>query len=593
MGATSMDVSAANTQFTFRNSMSKEVLRSYASRAVTHAGLCIENMDVDPAFEDDVRMLRRIGAKYIGRAAYYSWGGNMSAADIEKHYKIAKERADAVHQQDPEMILQAGVFEIAYQGTVNATKIPAYVFEAFGQPVENRNFRYEDVVYPRGTKDKNGTDTGIGCWGNAASGVPNIKSLETQMYFYYQITRYIDAGYEAFHMGQAEKMMLYEGNGKEGAKAWDRLLTLARTYAKKHARRGIALFDCHDALDSAGIKIGNRLVFDIQGAAIVPNETTKETVNGEEALMCEISDYKDSCTQWIGRTGGGEHPLGFTIEENFTILEFDNYGGNGIPGIATPQGFFNWGYDDVTWFATQPEWYRNRFLREADSYVKNHNLDTVGKQQYFIQFSCRRVITPEPQDYPKLKYTPEENTDLYAVYVYCGKENTEIDYNSAEDNYTLTVKKDYRANSRSDACPNGFNQEDTIRELFLGKNIPEDPFLLPSVPSGGNNSDPAIPPSSFQDNKLSSTKPNTQTPAQPNGSTVESSDVTASEVSSVDNEMSSDTEAAVSNPQNHSSDASAAGQKKSALLLILGVVFGGIVLLAAIVGCFYFFYCAH
>ena len=34
---------------------------------------------------------------------------------------------------------------------------------------------------------------------------------------------------------------------------------------------------------------------------------------------------------------------------------------------------------------------------------------------------------------------------------------------------SLMVKGDYRSNTQSDSCPNGFNQEDTIRKIFLGR----------------------------------------------------------------------------------------------------------------------------
>jgi len=450
----------AATSFQFKGSMPKEVLRSFASRAITHQGFCVVGTEPDPIFEEDLRMICNMGAKYIGRAAMYSWSGNMSAEAIDTHYRIAKEKAEAVHAVDPEIILQAGIFEIAYEQTVNNTAIPAYVLETFGQPIEERNFCYEKVVFPAGTKNRDGNDNGIGCWGNDASGVPDITQLETKMYFYYSITRYIDAGYEAFHMGQAEKMLLNRGN--DYAYHWDEVLTPARAYAKEHARRGIALFDCHDAIDSPGLMVGDRLLFDIQGAGMCPDETVFE----DGAQKCRIVHYDDCWLSWIGRSGGGKHPLGFDIEENFTIIEFDNYGQNGNPGVPTYQNFWNWGYDDVTWFALQPEWYRNQFLLECDSYLSNTEkiLDSEGKQQYFLQPVCRRCVV----EYPKMQYTPSADCDMNGVMRYLEKEETEIADNG-DGSYTLTIKKDYRSNTQSDICPNGGNQEATIRKIFLGK----------------------------------------------------------------------------------------------------------------------------
>ena len=460
---TSATQADAASGFQFEGSMSKEVLRSFASRAITHQGLCIDGTSPDPIFEEDLRMVCNMGAKLIGRAAFYSWSGNMTAEQIDTHYRIAKERAAAVHAVDPEIILQAGVFEIAYEQTVNNTVIPAPVFEQFGLPAEKRTFRYLDMVFPAGTRDVlYGMDSGIGCWGNPSSGVPDITQLETKMYFYHCITRYIDAGYEAFHMGQADKMMLYRGNAY--AHHWDAVLAPARAYAKTQARRGIALFDNHTAVDSAGIMVGDRLLFDIQGAGMVPDETVQE----DGALKCRLKHYDECRISWIGRSGGGIHPLGFEIEVNFTIIELDNYGRSSriAPGVATPQDFYNWGYDDVTWFALQPEWYRNQFLQECDAFLCNTAkiLDSEGKQQYFLQPVCRRVVTY----YPTMLYKPSPNCDRDAVLRYLKEEKTEVADNG-DGSYTLTVKGDYRSNTQSDSCPNGFNQEGTIRKIFLGR----------------------------------------------------------------------------------------------------------------------------
>jgi len=485
LAATNSQADAA-TDFTFENgTMTKEVLRSYVSRAVTHQGFCVQKSG-NLLFEEDLRFLRRIGAKYIGRAAMLSWVGNMTAEEVENHFKIAKENAEKAHNADPEMILQAGIFEIAYKGTVNSVKIPTYVFEAFGETEEDRNFSWEKMVYPKGAIAVTGKDIGIGCWGSEESGVPDIRQLETKMYFYYMITRYIDAGYEAFHMGQAELMMGYDAKYSEH---WQTLLSKAREYAKENARRGLALFDCHTAITSSGIKVGNNLVFDIQGAGMCPDET--ENKNG--AMQAKLLHYKELIPDredglsWVGRSAGGIHPLGFEIEENFTIIEFDNYGGNGMYGIATDKAFYNWGFDDVTWFAVQPEWYRNQFLKETAEYLSNSEicLDKDGKQQYFLQPVTRRVITPgEKKWYPEIKYTPGEYADENFIFKFVDEEVADIEIGS-DGTFTVISRSIYRANNNSDGCPGGFNQEDTIREIFLGKDAPEDPELQKVVlPSG-------------------------------------------------------------------------------------------------------------
>ncbi|MHB8962404.1 MAG: hypothetical protein ACYC5K_04545 [Saccharofermentanales bacterium] len=461
MMGTSAQVSAASS-FYFRDTMSESVLRQYVSRAVTLSGLCSVGIEEDPIIEEDIRMLLRTGAKYIGRAAYYSWSGELNDREIERHYALAKDAAAQVHAADPEIILQAGVFEIIYKGTVNNTKIPVWVFKAFGLPAEDRNFRWSDMVFPAGNQ------FAPGFWGNQTSGVPCIYKTETQMYFYYSICRYIDAGFESIHLGQVEMMMEYKTEQYE--KYWDLVLQKSRAYARTHARRGIVLFDCHVHLGSGGLKIGSRLLMDIQAAPMNPIETVQK----DGALMCEISDYRDNDAQWIGRIQGGEHPLGFTVEVNPTLIEFDNYGPLTGQGVSNGNGYGAWGYDDVTWFALQPSWYRDQFLLESDRYLKTHCLDSLGRQVYFLQLSCRRVITPAP-NFPVMAYAPGEGFNVDFLFDYTSDENTGIVFND-DNTFTLTVRKDYRSNRQSDGCPNGFGQEDTIRQIFLGENAPENPF---------------------------------------------------------------------------------------------------------------------
>ncbi len=444
--------------FFFRGNMSKEVLRNYVSRAVTSI-LVMENNQASPIFEEDLRMHLEIGAKYLGRAAYFSWGGNMSKEQVDRHFSEAKIIAEKIHAADPEIILQAGVFEIIYKGTVNGTEIPAFVFEAFNQPVVKRNFNYSDMVFPDDHR------YGPGFWGTGPDGaVPMIAGLETQMYFYYNMCRYIDAGFEAVHIGQVEMMMDYKDT--EDAKDWDLVLTLVREYAKKNARRGLVLIDAHTSIGSKGLKVGNRLLLDIQGAPLFPNET--EIKDG--AMMCEVKKYDgDYSFTYIGRSPGGLHPLGFEVKENFMILEFDNYGGNGRPGIATYDAFYVWGYDDITWFALQPEWYRSQFLLEADQYLKSEPslMDDTGKPVYFLQLPLKRVITEDQ----KMLYVPEGVLDIDDIMDYLSDESTRFKLIEDPFSFELTVTKDYRANRQSDACPNGSGQEDTIKTIFMDREL--------------------------------------------------------------------------------------------------------------------------
>ncbi len=448
--------------FKFNGKMSEDVLRNYLSRAVSFQGLCAENTSRDMCFEDDLRMIKNIGAKFIGRTAFYSWGGNMSTKQIEEHFKIVEECAKKAHEVDDELILQAGVFEIIFEGTVNSTPIPDWIFEEFDLAPERRNFSFEALLPPAPSK------FGRGFWGGKQdTAIPYIGSIETQMYFYYLITRYIDLGYEAIHLGQVELIM----NKEEKCLAdWDRVLTKARNYAKQHARRGVVLFDGHRELHSNGFKYGDRLLADFYSCGAIAHET--EIKDGAEmARLHHYMDEAESELSWIGRAAGGKHPLGFDTDEQISICELDNFGGtagDGIPHQINSNRALCWGYDPITWYAIQPEWYRNQYLIECDDFLGRRLLDKSGRQNCFMQFACRRVICPEDDDRPVFHIDSSEAESFKNFDLFLRNEAIVCLTDKTTNNLLLTQKKQsfYRANRKSVNCPTGSGQEDTIKEIF-------------------------------------------------------------------------------------------------------------------------------
>ena len=79
--------------FTFDGNMSRDVLESYLSRAVTASALYTSN-----TLEDDLRVIARLGVKFLGRASGV-WG---ASGNDELHFAHSKALADRVHAQDPE-----------------------------------------------------------------------------------------------------------------------------------------------------------------------------------------------------------------------------------------------------------------------------------------------------------------------------------------------------------------------------------------------------------------------------------------------------------------------------------------------------------
>lgn len=450
------------SDFYFDNGiMSKQVLCNYLSRAVSYLGLCAEagkTLD-NVAIDEDIRFLRRIGAKFVSRAAVFAWVCT-SAPEMEQHFKNAEINAKKVHASDPEIILQAFVAEIVHKSYLKDIPIPNWVFEAFGEEPEDRCFVFEDII-----DESKGRDF----WGQPDVGYPDWSRPETQRWYYYCICRYIDIGYESIHIQEGRcEAFTYDPNDLA---ACDKVLTMSRAYAKKHARRGLVLFHNFFSMGGRGSKVGDRLLFDLNGNGLVPNETAYNEKTG--AYECKIS-YPDGdywCT-WFGRSAGGEHPLGFTCEACPTILEFDNYGQIGELNVSNGPAFGTWGYDDITWYATQPEAYRNAFLKYLAEYAASNCLSAEGEQQYFILYPGRRCITPDP-NFPVTSY--RAGTDFSEEYLWADMDQDNYIAECKDGTYELRHKTWYKANRVSDGCPNGFGQEDTIREIFLGKGAAEDP----------------------------------------------------------------------------------------------------------------------
>src|SRR4051812_15170969 len=216
--------------FQFDSSMSRPVLESYLDRSISFTELLHDDLTqprnhrgVDP--RDNVRLILSSRAKFVGRALMV-WGRENELAAF---LKTAKPYAEALHQADPEIILQAAAFEIVTRG-VEAVAIPEHVFVEFGLPVESRNFRYQDMLYANGRF--------VNHWGGRGS-VPDMSRQETRMWFYFLVRSYIDVGIEAIHFGQVGLM----DRSDPGHAHWIDLLNRVRAYAREHARRHFLVCD--------------------------------------------------------------------------------------------------------------------------------------------------------------------------------------------------------------------------------------------------------------------------------------------------------------------------------------------------------------
>jgi hypothetical protein len=329
--------------YQFDGTVSRQVLENYLSRSITMEGLLNGRGDL----ADNIRMLTNAGAKYIGRALCL-WGAEN---DFLHNVERARAEIPQVLAADPEMILEACVFETV-SPRVNEIAVPDWVLTAFGQPVENRNFRYDDMIYPEGQRRPMGRN----------AQVPDESRPETQLWFYYQAASYIDIGCKAIHFGQVEIMNKNDRDNEH----WERLLNLVRAYAAQHARHHMVL--CNGHVPSGGLMRNGRPLLDFHAFPLRVMETPDKP---QEAIL--KVGFSDGI---YGRSKGGLTFSGWTCEHLPYLVELDNWGVSHQPGQPKAGGIWIWGYDEITWFAHQTKSYRSEWLRYAWNWVRT--TDTNG-----------------------------------------------------------------------------------------------------------------------------------------------------------------------------------------------------------------------
>jgi hypothetical protein len=417
------DQASRHAAFDFEGRMSRQTLERFLSRTITMSQMLRGNGYLD----DNLRMLKHIGGKFVGRALYH-WGEERSLGDS---LSIGKTIAQRLHALDPQVILQAGIFECVTP-QVNGMPIPGWVFEAFSVKAEARCFKVADMVFEDGSY--------VNHWGPGAS-VPDISRLETRMWFFHLAASYIDMGVEALHFGQ---IMLIGRNDPE-MRWWWETLSLVRRYAARHARRRFVLCDAHVSSGvgcygltydpttvPAGFRVGDKLLLDFHALPLRIKEIPDQPWKAELAMGHLDALY--------GRSMGGVTPSGWACDHLPYLVEFDNWGSSGHGGesvagrIGDREGiddrFWIWGYDEICWFAHRSEAERNGWLWYAWRWLKQH--DGNG----FLQMPGMRGLA-DPVD----------------------------------------GIKEYYANTCSENCPQGQNQEETIKSIWNRHGRDSAPYL--------------------------------------------------------------------------------------------------------------------
>ncbi len=324
--------------YQFQRTISQEVLVNYLSRSISMEGLLNGRGDLN----DNIRMLGQTGTKYIGRGICL-WGGE---TNLLHNLERAKYQLSRVHAVDSEMIVEACIFEIVTT-QVEQVPVPDWAFAALEKPVETRNFRYADMLYPQGTRRDQ--------WGIGTS-VPDVSQPETKLWFYFLAASYIDMGIEGIHFGQAEIM---NGNDPD-LEHWSHVLSLVRAYAEKHARRRMVLCNAH--VPSGGLLRNGQLLLDFHAFPL----RIMEVPDDPQKAILKVG-FSDGI---YGRSRGGRTFSGWRCQHLPYLVELDNWGASNQPGKARAGGNWVWGYDEITWFAHQSKQYRSNWLRYAWKWVR-------------------------------------------------------------------------------------------------------------------------------------------------------------------------------------------------------------------------------
>lgn len=386
-----------NDPYYFKGKISEEVLDNYLSRAVTMS----EFLTVDPFCNDgqypdkeaDIEFILNTGAKFIGRSIY-RWGDEAVLNEPE-FWKGARALVERVHDKDPDVIFQAGVFEAVYRD-VEKIEIPEWTFRALGLPVENRHFQYGNMLFSNGRF--------VDLWGPGGS-VPDIRQIETQLWFLFLIGSYVEIGIESIHLGQ----VMLIGAEDSGWKVWGSFLDKVRKYVNGIARRKFVMFDAHAGAN--GMMIGERSLLDFNAFPLRIKEIPEEPMKGVLELGHLDAIYRKS--------PGCVTPSGWTCGSLPYLVEFDNFGISSHPGKADVNDHFIWGYDEISWLYQLDEDYRKEWISYAYDWLKAN--DPVGH----LEMPGARVV-------------------------------------SLEDGRSFMS----RAVARTDSVPTGMNLEDTIKAVW-------------------------------------------------------------------------------------------------------------------------------
>lgn len=417
------------SSFDFYGSISPEVLSNYLDRSLTYT--IFDTTGVYSAKD----VIRQTDAKYFARAFCHWTPSGYDDARFETYKKEAKQ----IHQMDPEIILEACIFETCGP-KMNEIAIPAWVFEAFGKTPETRNFDYTKMAHQNGYLANN--------WGPNGH-VPSISTDEFKMFVYYRACRYIDMGVEALHMGQMNLIgsITEYVNSKDGGywdvtgvdkASWTKVIDMITAYAKENARRGYVIINGHyPDQDLTRSDDSSKMLVDFNMFPLRLAASGSDHHANEGPQVCTLNPREDSDAPYsVKRQANVKNkvsPSGYIYDSYPYLLEFDNYGHDKAKfGRAVSQ----WGFDEISWYANQPKEYRHQYLIDILNEVKNYSTAPNGH----VALPGRRTVYIHAQGCSEYLELQSIQDTINTQYWY---EEDGVTIKSENENYGIGVQIGY------------------------------------------------------------------------------------------------------------------------------------------------------
>lgn len=330
--------------------MTSDLVDRYLGRAISHF-LPWESPERSRKF------LKNTGTRYI-HWSHLLWGSP------PPNWKTLSAEIDAVHGSDwgADIVYEAGVMEAIYKATIDKAAMPDWLYQCMEDlginktrkpgPNGARCFSYENMF------DRNAEDwpkQHVGRWSRDKEGrddasVPDITRVETQLWYAYLITEYIDAGFEGVFFGQ---FGLTGHRDVDNACMWEMAQFCKRYAAARAYRRSVFLSTHHYCIAYKG-------QLDPDSPTIFTHMTWPSRLFYSDkhgfGMECGLNAAEDG----KHRTRGEFQMLLTPPFDLPVLIEIDNYGN---VGPDSPIACDSQGNDEITAYRNKPASDRAAFLR--------------------------------------------------------------------------------------------------------------------------------------------------------------------------------------------------------------------------------------